>query len=42
MTTTSQKLTTLLEAARTSLAHAGLYNPGDVVARDVAVTEGRQ
>ena len=32
MTTTSQKPTTLLEAVRTSLAHAGRYNPGDVVA----------
>jgi hypothetical protein len=32
MTTTSQKPMTLLEAVRTSLAHAGRYNPGDVVA----------
>ena len=32
MTTTLQKPTTLLEAVRTSLAHAGRYNPGDVVA----------
>lgn len=32
MTTTSHKPTTLLEAVRTSLAHASRYNPGDVVA----------
>ncbi|HUT94081.1 MAG TPA: BREX-1 system phosphatase PglZ type B [Thermoguttaceae bacterium] len=32
MTTTSQKPMTLLEAVRTSLAHAARYNPGDVVA----------
>ena len=32
MTTISQKPTTLLEAVRNSLVHAGRYNPGDVVA----------
>lgn len=32
MTTTSQKPTTLLEAVWASLAHAGRYYPGDVVA----------
>lgn len=32
MTMTSPKPTTLLEAVRTSLSHAGRFNPGDVVA----------